>query len=377
MTYRGKKILFTFLTIFFGVMLVPAIATTVGTGGAIAFPIVVGCIFLLFLILAIYSRNQDQHYWPPKKATILEANKNDVIANDVYKKIKTSFPELPIKKAFAYNKSVFDKLHLECRKVAPTQFTIQSVANEMWRHMGLDTDVPTIYLVKRNETSSPFGKTDIAGLASTDYNERSLLITFNRGYSADSIICLLAHELAHFYQFDSNKVFSGPYGEIITDAMTAFFGFGNQFISGRKYEYSESAGLGSTIVHSGTIGYINDNDYKKILGLIDKNADILEDDGESNRLFIKSTCLSFKAMFSMKIQVAETNAKMPPIIGNYRKAGETYKEFANSFSISELESEVNALLNNYSKERFDTLYSFFLLEDILWKNMMPSDDKRK
>ena len=53
------------------------------------------------------------------------------------------------------------------------------------------------------------------------------------------------------------------------------------------------------------------------------------------------------------------------------------KEFISSISITELELEFQELKANYSRDRYETLFSFFLMEDILWKNVIQENSKKE
>lgn len=373
--YRRKKKGFIAATIVTGVFMVATLSMCLGMDGPIAIPIVLLCLFILFLALSIYFRNKDQHYWYPDPVEPAFAIDNGVGAYYLYKRIRNAFPELPVKHDFVFNHENFDKLHLECRCMRPTKTTIQKVAKDIWRHIGLTTKCPTIYIINKSGKARNGENNKVAGFSSTDYNERAIMITFGRGYSVDTIICLLAHEMAHFYQYDKGVIFDGWDAEILTDAMTAFFGLSAAFYEGRRWSYTITGSTTRT-VYFGKIGYIPDIVYRELLVLIDNNADISKD--PENSLFMLSRLYSsYKTMYQATINQANIIANSSILFPNKSSIAREFVSFLEAYPPETVEETLSRLERQFNDSDYIQLEEILARYSILDRCFHSQLDKRE
>lgn len=361
MSYRGKKILFIFLTVLFGALTAIAVISTVGSGGSFVIPIPFGVLFIVFLIFAIIFRNKDQHYWPPKiKKPCQSVNTGDIIPWDLFVKISKAFPELPLTKRFEADPVLLDRLHLECRKCRISESSVRELAESMWNHIGLNTGMPDIDL---RTTLNPYVTNGVAGEAHLD-GRRSVLVEFRRGYTPDTIMTILAHEFAHFYQADKGHLFPGPYGELATDALTAFFGFGAIFLAGRQTYYIER-NVGATTTTVNTVGYISDEDYKRILRIIDcRDFDPFDDSLKLNALLNRLSIL--RSLFPVRRQEAETFARFGRAIDGLADACNEYLNLTRPNEIKRIENLLSLFEEgNASEIDLQSAMDFFVKEEFL------------
>lgn len=157
--------------------------------------------------------------------------------NEFHKTIISNFPDLPFDE-YDCPRDLYEKLFSEVQKGKPSISTLQAILIDMEHHIGLKNNKSIITLENIDDNTAGY-------IENNYYYFNDITIGCKRIYNADSYLAILAHELAHAYQFSKSKqfIFSDKQkSERFTDALTFYLGFGILTQNGKKVSRTKMAG---------------------------------------------------------------------------------------------------------------------------------------